>query len=164
MSTGNPEFFRKNRKNRRKYVPAVLQSIFENTPADEFADNGILRHIARGQRRQLPDDVHENVQSVRAHEFRRQLFRELRNLAQVLGQDARLIVVEKFKGIVENHGTLTSVDEWGKRHLAYPINDLTEGYYVYMTCDVTPDMPAELDRVFKITDGILRSIIVAVEE
>ena len=51
-----------------------------------------------------------------------------------------------------------------KRHLAYPINDLTEGYYVYMTCDVTPDMPAELDRVFKITDGILRSIIVAVEE
>ena len=94
MSTGNPEFFRKNRKNRRKYVPAVLQSIFENTPADEFADNGILRHIARGQRRQLPDDIHENVQSVRAHEFRRQLFRELRNLAQVLGQDARLIVVE----------------------------------------------------------------------
>ena len=94
MSTGNPEFFRKNRKNRRKYVPAVLQSIFENTPADEFADNRILRHIARGQRRQLPDDIHENVQSVRAHEFRRQLFRELRNLAQVLGQDARLIVVE----------------------------------------------------------------------
>ena len=71
---------------------------------------------------------------------------------------------EGIAALVENHGTLTSVDEWGKRHLAYPINDLTEGYYVYMTCDVTPDMPAELDRVFKITDGILRSIIVAVEE
>ena len=68
------------------------------------------------------------------------------------------------KGIVEAHGTLTSVDEWGKRRLAYPINDLVEGYYVYMTCEVTPEMPAELDRVFKITDGILRSIIVAVEE
>ena len=71
---------------------------------------------------------------------------------------------KKFKGIVEAHGTLTSVDEWGKRRLAYPINDLIEGYYVYMTCEVTPEMPAELDRVFKITDGILRSIIVAVEE
>ena len=80
------------------------------------------------------------------------------------GEEGIAALVEKFKGIVENHGTLTSVDEWGKRHLAYPINDLTEGYYVYMTCDVTPDMPAELDRVFKITDGILRSIIVAVEE
>ena len=71
------------------------------------------------------------------------------------GEEGIAALVEKFKG---------SVDEWGKRHLAYPINDLTEGYYVYMTCDVTPDMPAELDRVFKITDGILRSIIVAVEE
>ena len=80
------------------------------------------------------------------------------------GEERIAAPVEKFKGIVDNHGTLTSVDEWGKRHLAYPINDLTEGYYVYMTCDVTPDMPAELDRVFKITDGILRSIIVAVEE
>ena len=52
----------------------------------------------------------------------------------------------------------------GARDIWLSINDLTEGYYVYMTCDVTPDMPAELDRVFKITDGILRSIIVAVEE
>ena len=66
--------------------------------------------------------------------------------------------------VVADHGTVTSVDEWGKRRLAYPINDLVEGYYVYMTCEVTPEMPAELDRVFKITDGILRSIIVAVEE
>ena len=78
--------------------------------------------------------------------------------------ESRAALVEKFKGIVEAHGTLTSVDEWGKRRLAYPINDLVEGYYVYMTCEVTPEMPAELDRVFKITDGILRSIIVAVEE
>ena len=80
------------------------------------------------------------------------------------GEEGIAALVEKFKGIVEAHGTLTSVDEWGKRRLAYPINDLIEGYYVYMTCEVTPEMPAELDRVFKITDGILRSIIVAVEE
>ena len=64
----------------------------------------------------------------------------------------------------QRRGEVTSVDEWGKRRLAYPINDLVEGYYVYMTCDAKPEMPAELDRVFKITEGILRSIIVAVEE
>ena len=52
---------------------------------------------------------------------------------------------------------------WGKRRLAYPINDLPEGYYVLMNCECKPELPAELDRVFKITDGILRSIIVAVE-
>ena len=81
-----------------------------------------------------------------------------------LNEEAVAALVAKFKAVVEANGTVSEVDEWGKRRLAYPINDLTEGYYVYMTCDVTPDMPAELDRVFKITDGILRSIIVAVEE
>ena len=73
-------------------------------------------------------------------------------------------LVEKFKGIVEDHGTLTSIDEWGKRRLAYPIEDLTEGYYVLMTCEAKPEFPAELDRVFKITEGIMRSLITAVEE
>ncbi len=81
-----------------------------------------------------------------------------------VGEEGIAALVEKFNGIVGNYGTVSSVDEWGKRRLAYPINDLVEGYYVYMTCEVSPDMPAELDRVFKITDGILRSIIVAVEE
>ena len=80
------------------------------------------------------------------------------------GEEGIAALVEKFKGIVTDHGTLTSVDEWGKRRLAYPINDLIEGYYVLMTCEAKPEMPAELDRVFKITEGIMRSIIVAVEE
>ena len=81
-----------------------------------------------------------------------------------LDEEATAALVGKFKTLIENNGTIDSIDEWGKRRLAYPINDLLEGYYVYMTCEVTPEMPAELDRVFKITDGILRSIIVAVEE
>ena len=81
-----------------------------------------------------------------------------------VGEEGIAALVEKFNGIVGGYGTVTSVDEWGKRRLAYPINDLPEGYYVYMTCEAKPEMPAELDRVFKITDGILRSIIVAVEE
>jgi len=53
------------------------------------------------------------------------------------------------------------VDEWGKRRLAYPINDLPEGYYVLVEFESKPDFPAELDRIFKITEGILRSIIIA---
>mgnify|MGYP000781807891 FL=1 len=81
-----------------------------------------------------------------------------------LDEEASAALVGKFKSLIEANGTIDSIDEWGKRRLAYPINDLIEGYYVYMTCEVTPEMPAELDRVFKITDGILRSIIVAVEE
>ena len=80
------------------------------------------------------------------------------------GEEGIAALVEKFKGLTETYGSVSSVEEWGNRRLAYPINDLTEGYYVYMTCDVTPDMPAELDRVFKITEGVLRSIIVAEEE
>ena len=76
------------------------------------------------------------------------------------GEEGLAALVEKFKSLVEAHGTLENLDEWGKRKLAYPINDLPEGYYVLMDYTATPDFPAELDRVFKITDGILRSLIV----
>lgn len=80
------------------------------------------------------------------------------------GEEGIQALVEKFKGIVEEHGTLTNLDEWGKRRLAYPINDLNEGYYVLMNCDAKPDFPAEIERVFKITEGIMRSLVVAVKE
>jgi len=79
------------------------------------------------------------------------------------GEEGIAALVEKFKALVEANGTLTSIDEWGKRRLAYPINDLMEGYYVLMTMDAKPEFPAELDRVFKITEGILRSLITDVE-
>ena len=79
-------------------------------------------------------------------------------------EDETAALVEKFKAMVEAEGTLTSIEEWGKRKLAYPINDLPEGYYVLMTCECKPELPAELDRVFKITEGVMRSLITAVEE
>ncbi len=79
------------------------------------------------------------------------------------GEEGIAALVERFKSMVEAEGTLTSIDEWGKRRLAYPINDLPEGYYVLMTCEMKPDFPAELSRVFNITDGILRHLIVATE-
>ena len=82
---------------------------------------------------------------------------------QVTEEDTKALV-EKFKAMVEAEGTLTAIDEWGKRRLAYPIEDLAEGYYGLMNFEAKPDFPAELDRVMKITDGIMRCLITAVEE
>lgn len=80
------------------------------------------------------------------------------------GEEGIAALVEKFKALAEQYGTVTEVDEWGKRRLAYPINDLPEGYYVLMNVEGKPEMPAELDRVFKITEGILRSLIINKDE
>ena len=79
------------------------------------------------------------------------------------GEEGIAALVEKFKAMVEAEGTLANIDEWGKRRLAYPINDLNEGYYVLMNFETNPAFPAELERVMKITDGILRCLITAVE-
>ena len=80
------------------------------------------------------------------------------------GEEGITARVEKFKAMVEAEGTVSNVDEWGKRRLAYPINDLAEGYYVLMNFESKPEFPAELERVMKITDGILRCLTTAVEE
>ena len=57
------------------------------------------------------------------------------------GEEGIAALVEKFKAMVEAEGTLTSIEEWGKRRLAYPINDLPEGYYVLMNCESSPSSP-----------------------
>ena len=80
------------------------------------------------------------------------------------GEEGVPALIEKFKALIEQNGTLDSIDEWGKRRLAYPINDLAEGYYVLMNMEVKPEFPAELERVMKITDGVLRCLTTAVEE
>jgi small subunit ribosomal protein S6 len=82
-----------------------------------------------------------------------------------LGEEGIQSMVAKFKTLVEENGTFTGeTEEWGKRKLAYPINDLNDGYYVLMAFESKPDFPAELDRVFKITDGIMRSLIVCLDK
>ena len=80
------------------------------------------------------------------------------------GEEGIAALVEKFKAMVEAEGTLTEINEWGKRRLAYPINDLPEGYYVLMSFTSGPEFPRELDRILGITDGILRSMIVCKDE
>ena len=81
-----------------------------------------------------------------------------------IGEEATAALVEKFKAMVEAEGTLTNIDEWGKRRLAYEINDLTEGYYVLMNMETKPEFPAELERVMKITEGVMRCLTTVVEE
>ena len=73
-------------------------------------------------------------------------------------------LVERFKSVVEANGTVSEVNEWGKRRLAYPINDLMDGYYVLMTFTAAAAVPAELDRIFRITDGVMRSMIVCKDQ
>ncbi len=76
------------------------------------------------------------------------------------GEEATAAMVERIKNLISANGTLESVDEWGKRKLAYEIDDETEGYYVLTTFTCGPEFPAELDRVVKITDGIMRALII----
>ena len=76
-----------------------------------------------------------------------------------LSEEETAAVVEKFKALVEQNGTLEEMEEMGKRKLAYEINYISEGYYVLVKFTSGQDFPAELDRVLGITDGILRSLI-----
>ena len=70
-------------------------------------------------------------------------------------------LVEKFTSLISENGTLVSVDEWGKKRLAYMINKETEGYYVLYTFESNAAFPAELSRRLRITEGLLRSMIIA---
>ena len=76
-----------------------------------------------------------------------------------LSEEETAAVVEKFKALVEQNGTLEEMEEMGKRKLAYEINYLSEGYYVLVKFTSGPEFPAELDRLLGITDGVIRSLI-----
>ena len=73
-----------------------------------------------------------------------------------LAEDASKATVEKFVNLIKENATDVTVNEWGKRRLAYPINYITEGYYVLVSFKSEPSFPLELERVFGITEGILR--------
>ncbi len=76
-----------------------------------------------------------------------------------LTEEETQAIVEKFKTLIEQNGTVDEMEEWGKRKLAYEINYLTEGYYVLVKFTSGPEHPAELDRILGITDGVIRSLV-----
>ncbi|NMB34482.1 MAG: 30S ribosomal protein S6 [Clostridium sp.] len=69
-------------------------------------------------------------------------------------------LIEKIKNIIETSGELENVDEWGKRKLAYPIDDHNDGYYVLIEFGAKSSLPQELERIYRITDGIIKYIII----
>ena len=82
-----------------------------------------------------------------------------------LDEEAFKANVEKFKGVIENGGgVIENVDFWGKRKLAYEINKVNEGYYTLVNFNANPELPKELDRVFRISDAVVRHIIVKNEK
>jgi len=81
-----------------------------------------------------------------------------------IGEEQIAATIEKFKTLIEANGTVNELEEIGKKKLAYLINDKPDGYYVLVKFTSGPELPAELDRVLKITDGIMRSLITAPEE
>lgn len=80
--------------------------------------------------------------------------------SMTLGEDGIAAIKEKFETLIAQNAELGEVDEWGKRRLAYLINDEEEGFYVLYNFVSGPEFPAELERVSKITDGVLRSMTV----
>ena len=77
-----------------------------------------------------------------------------------LEEDAVNALKEKFTNLIAKNGTVENVDEWGKRRFAYEIDKKTEGYYVLVDFTSDGDFPKELDRQYRLTDGILRTIII----
>lgn len=84
-------------------------------------------------------------------------------LSTKLGEEGITSAVQKFKDLIAANGSIDNVDEWGKRRLAYPINKEEEGYYTLIAFTSSPEFTAELDRIYNITDGVLRSLIVKKE-
>ena len=80
------------------------------------------------------------------------------------GEDAVKASVEKFVGLINNNAEIVyEVNEWGKRRLAYAINDKAEGYYVVVTFKALPAFPAEFERLCKIDESILRSMVIRLD-
>ena len=79
------------------------------------------------------------------------------------GEEATEATVNKFMSVIEANAEVVDVAKWGKRRLAYPINDMPEGYYVVATFKAAPEFPSELDRLFNIDETIMRSMIIKLE-
>ena len=80
-----------------------------------------------------------------------------------IGEDAVRAKVDKFIERIQRNAEIVEVNEWGKRRLAYPINDKPEGYYTIVTFKSEPSFPAELERRFNIDEEILRYLVIKLD-
>ncbi|MCH3954108.1 MAG: 30S ribosomal protein S6 [Eubacterium sp.] len=81
-------------------------------------------------------------------------------LDPTLSEEEKKAAIEKVQGVISEHGELGDTDVWGLRKLAYPIQKKNEGYYVVTEFKADTEFPKELDRRIKISDKIIRHMIV----
>ena len=79
------------------------------------------------------------------------------------GEEAAKETVNKFTTLIANNAEIVEVAEWGKRRLAYLINDESEGYYTVVTFKTASDFPAELDRLFNIDENVMRAMTIKLD-
>ncbi len=102
--------------------------------------------------------------------------REVKNMEKVInsyeclfivdvtkGDDVTAATVNKFTSLIEANAEVVDVAAWGKRRLAYPINDMPEGYYTVVTFKSAPEFPSECERLFNIDESVMRSMIVKLD-
>lgn len=79
--------------------------------------------------------------------------------------DERAAVVDKCKGLIERFGgTITNVDEWGKKRLAYEIQKMKEAFYYFIQFDAESNVPAEIESRVRIMDNVIRYLCVRQDE
>lgn len=95
-----------------------------------------------------PQEVHDRVRTY-----------ETMLLLDPRKQDAEIeVTVERFSSLVtERGGSITNVEKWGRRRLAYEIDDLTEGYYTVVTYDLESDKRTEIEEALPFLEGLLRA-------
>ena len=79
------------------------------------------------------------------------------------GEEAAKATVSKFTELIAANAEVISIDDWGKRRMAYPIQDMNEGYYTVVTFKSAGDFPAEMERLMNIDEKVLRSMVLRLE-
>ena len=79
------------------------------------------------------------------------------------GEEAAKATVNKFTSLMAENGEIVDIADWGKRRLAYPINDMNDGYFTVVTFKADASFPAELERLFNIDENVMRSIVIRLE-
>lgn len=79
------------------------------------------------------------------------------------GEAATEATVGKFVSLIEANAEVIDVAKWGKRRLAYPINDMPEGFYTVVTFKAEPSFPSELERLMNIDESVMRSLVLRLE-
>jgi len=85
-------------------------------------------------------------------------------ISALLDEEKTQEIVTRIKSLVESSGELEKIEEWGRKRLAYEIDDQKEGYYTLLHFSAEPTFPAELERIYKITEGVLKYLIVKRDE